>query len=138
LGPARGRLLREDVRDEEDRLLPMLQRGVDQRTLVQLGWAWQAVRNVAPTRPHPVVARRPPGNALAAAPLTIIDRTRDRLDRVSRRSSGQFSRLACEASTVLARVAVSTEHGPPFTRGEDPSTRSGRTSRPIEDPLTEH
>ena len=47
-GPRVVRLLREDVRDEEDRLLPMLQRGVNQRTVVQLGWAWQAVRNVSP------------------------------------------------------------------------------------------
>jgi hemerythrin superfamily protein len=137
-GPRVVRLLREDVRDEEDRLLPMLQRGVNQRTLVQLGWAWQAVRNVSPTRPHPVVARRPPGNALAATPLTILDRSRDRLDRVSRRSSGQLSRLTRTVSMVLARVAGSVEHVPPFTRGEDPSTHSGRTSRPINDPSTEH
>lgn len=127
------RLLRQDVRDEEDRL-----RGVDQRTLVQLDWAWLAVRNVSPTRPHPVVARRPSGNALAATPLTILDRTRDRLDRVSRRSSGQLSHLTHKASMVLARVAGNVEQVPPFTRGEDPTTHSGRTSRPIKDPLTEH
>lgn len=74
-------LLREDVRDEEDRLLPMLQDAADHRTLIQLGWAWEAVRRIAPTRPHPVVARRPPGNVAAAAPLTVLDRARDHLDR---------------------------------------------------------
>jgi hemerythrin superfamily protein len=137
-GPRVVRLLREDVRDEEDRLLPMLQRGVNQRTVVQLGWAWQAVRNVSPTRPHPVVARRPPGNARAATPLTILDRSRDQLDRVSRRSSGQLSSLTRKVSMALARVAGSIEHVPPFTRGEDPSTHSGRISRPIKDPTTEH
>jgi hemerythrin superfamily protein len=137
-GPRVVRLLREDVRDEEDRLLPMLQRGVSQRTLVQLGWAWQAVRNVSPTRPHPVVARRPPGNALAATPLTILDRSRDRLDQVSRRSSGQLSSISRKVSQALARIAGSIEHVPPLTRGEDPSTHSGRTARPIENPTTEH
>lgn len=137
-GPRLVRLLREDVRDEEDRLLPMLQRGVNQRTLVQLGWAWQAVRSVSPTRPHPVVARRPPGNALAATPLTILDRSCDQLDRVSRRSSGQLSSLTRKVSMALARVVGSIEHVPSFTRGEDPSTHSGRISRPIKDPTTQH
>jgi hemerythrin superfamily protein len=137
-GPRVVRLLREDVRDEEDRLLPMLQRGMSHRTLVQLGWAWQAVRNISPTRPHPVVARRPPGNVLAATPLTILDRSRDRLDQVSRRSGGSLSSLSRSVSAALAWVAGSIEHVPPLTRGEDPSTRSGRTTRPIRDPTTEH
>jgi hypothetical protein len=116
----------------------MLQRGMSHRTLVQLGWAWQAVRNISPTRPHPVVARRPPGNALAATPLTILDRSRDRLDQVSRRSGGSLSSLSRSVSEALAWVAGSIEHVPPLTRGEDPSTRSGRTTRPIRDPTTEH
>ncbi|MCK0176059.1 hemerythrin domain-containing protein [Mycolicibacterium sp. F2034L] len=41
-------LLREDVRDEEDRLLPMLQDALDRDTLVRLGWAWEAVRRISP------------------------------------------------------------------------------------------
>ena len=36
----------------------------------RLGLAWEAVRRTAPTRPQPLVSRRPPGNALAALPLT--------------------------------------------------------------------
>ena len=74
-------VLREDVRDEEDVLLPRLQARVAPSGLRTLGVAWQAVRAVAPTRAHPVVARRPPGNALAAVPLSVIDRLRDRVDR---------------------------------------------------------
>ncbi|WP_232330464.1 hemerythrin domain-containing protein [Nocardia fusca] len=74
-------LLREDVRDEEDVLLPRLQEAVSPELLRRAGWAWWTVRVTAPTRAHPVVARRPPGNALAALPLSPIDRFRDRLDR---------------------------------------------------------
>ncbi|KUI34349.1 cation-binding protein [Mycobacterium sp. IS-1496] len=121
-------LLREDVRDEEDRLLPMLQDAVDHRTLIRLGWAWEAVRRTAPTRPHPVVARRPPGNVGAAAPLTFLDRARDHLDRGARRSSGRPRSAMATASAGLAKVAGLVEHVPPLTRGEDPSTRSPRTA----------
>jgi hypothetical protein len=49
-------LLRQDVRDEEDTLLPKLQAAVSRRKLVVMGLAWEAVRRIAPTRPHPVVA----------------------------------------------------------------------------------
>jgi Hemerythrin HHE cation binding domain len=121
-------LLREDVRDEEDVLLPKLQAAVAHRRLTLLGLSWELVRRVAPTRPHPVVARRPPGNVLAAAPLTAIDRARDRLDQLSRRSSGRLSASARAFSAGLARAAGAVEHIPPLTRGEDPSTASPRVT----------
>jgi len=69
-------LLREDVRDEEDVLLPRLRAALSDRQLVALGATWEVVRRTAPTRPHPVVSRRPPGNVVAALPLTVIDRLR--------------------------------------------------------------
>jgi len=55
-------VLREDVRDEEDVLLPRLQDRLSRRRLQILGLAWEVVRRIAPTRAHPMVARRPPGN----------------------------------------------------------------------------
>ncbi|OFS13524.1 cation-binding protein, partial [Dietzia sp. HMSC21D01] len=73
-------VLREDVRDEEDELLPRLQEKLSPARLRALGVAWEAVRRTAPTRPHPVVARRPPGNVAAALPLTVTDRLRDVLE----------------------------------------------------------
>jgi hemerythrin superfamily protein len=120
-------LLREDVRDEEDELFPRLQAVASRDRLISLGWAWEAVRRTAPTRPHPIVARRPPGNALAALPLTVIDRTRDNLDRLSRRTGGNTASMTRVASAMLARVAGVIEHIPPLTKGEDPSTHSPRT-----------
>jgi hemerythrin superfamily protein len=121
------KLLREDVRDEEDVLFPRLQAAAGRDRLVSLGYAWEVVRRTAPTRPHPVVARRPPGNAVAALPLTVIDRTRDNLDRASRRTSGRVAGAARGASTLLARLAGAIEHIPPLTKGEDPSTHTPRT-----------
>jgi hemerythrin superfamily protein len=115
-------LLREDVRDEEDKLFPQLQAVASPRTLIGLGLAWEAVRRTAPTRPHPVVARRPPGNAVAALPLTVIDRGRDRLDKLARTGDARVAATSRRASSMLARAAGVIEHVPPMTRGEDPST----------------
>lgn len=116
-------LLQEDVRDEEDDLLPRLQTRLDSPALRRAGRAWTVVRHTAPTRPHPVVARRPPGNVLAALPLTVLDRARDRIDGLSR-----TARLpgAAAVSRALGRAAASIERLPAFTRGEHPST--SRTS----------
>jgi hypothetical protein len=52
-------LLQADVRDEEDLLLPRLQQKLDAPQLRRLGLVWEAVRQIAPTRAHPIVARRP-------------------------------------------------------------------------------
>jgi hypothetical protein len=116
-------VLREDVRDEEDELLPRLQAAVDVSRLRRLGVAWEAVRRTAPTRPHPVVSRRPPGNALAALPLTLMDRSRDVLDRAARRTpEGAAARLR-STSQLLARAAGRVEQVGVLRRGEHPSTR---------------
>ncbi|WP_205474042.1 hemerythrin domain-containing protein [Nocardioides sp. SYSU D00038] len=114
-------VLREDVRDEEDQLLPRLQEAVDVRRLRVLGVAWEAVRRISPTRPHPVVSRRPPGNALSALPLTVLDRGRDRMDQAARRFPALRPALV-GASQGAARVAGAVEHLPGMRRGEAPST----------------
>ncbi|MGW0466270.1 hemerythrin domain-containing protein [Streptomyces sp. NPDC003027] len=72
-------LIRQDIRDEEDLLLPRLQEAYDEARLRQIGTAWEAVRHTAPTHPHPSVPRRPPGNALLGVPLSVYDRVRDLL-----------------------------------------------------------
>ncbi|MFI8165035.1 hemerythrin domain-containing protein [Streptomyces sp. NPDC085931] len=72
-------LIRQDIRDEEDLVLPRLQEALDTARLRRLGAAWEAVRRSAPTHPHPVVPRRPPGNAVLGVPLSLYDRLRDGL-----------------------------------------------------------
>jgi hemerythrin superfamily protein len=115
-------VLDDDVRDEEDLLLPRLQEVLDPPALRRLGRRWELVRRLAPTRPHPAVARRPPGNVLAALPLSALDRTRDLLDPLVRRRTGSLSRAAEAASTALAGLAGLVEHLPPFRTGEHPTT----------------
>jgi len=120
-------LLRQDVRDEEDELLPRLRDALDDQQLQRLGRTWELVRRTAPTRPHAVVSRRPPGNVLAALPLAVIDHLRDGLDRAARTDPGPVRSGATLASRGLAAVAGVVEQLPPLQQGERPSTRPGRT-----------
>lgn len=117
--------LRLDIREEEDMLLPRLQQGTSVQQLRRLGRTWQLIRQTAPTRPHVALSRRPPGNALAAVPLSVLDRARDRLDRRARRS-GRGATLAVATSRGLSRVAGALEQLPSFQRGEHGLTRPGR------------
>ena len=116
-------LLRQDVRDEEDLLLPRLQQALSASQLRRLGWTWEAVRRTAPTRPHAVVSRRPPGNLLSSLPLTVLDRSRDGLDRSARAVPALAPGLSA-ASRALAAVAGAVEHLPPLRRGERAETRA--------------
>ncbi|WP_171117935.1 MULTISPECIES: hemerythrin domain-containing protein [unclassified Streptomyces] len=69
--------IRQDIRDEEDLVLPRLQEALPAAQLRRLGTAWDTVRRSAPTHPHPVIPRRPPGNAVLGVPLGLYDRMRD-------------------------------------------------------------
>jgi hemerythrin superfamily protein len=116
-------VLREDVRDEEDVLFPRLQSRLDRKDLRRLGVLWEVVRRTAPTRAHPIVARRPPGNVIAALPLSVLDRLRDLADFVAYRGPAKVAPAAGKASGILAGAAHAVERLPIMRRGEDPSTR---------------
>lgn len=121
-------VLRDDVRDEEDELLPRLQEKLGTARLRALGVAWEAIRRTAPTRPHPVVARRPPGNVAAALPLTVTDRLRDLLESAALRGPAPVVPVLTDASGLLARAAGAIERLQVMRRGEDPSTSRGDTA----------
>lgn len=118
--------LRHDAREEEDILLPRLQHGTSPRQLRRLGLAWTIVRSTAPTRPHVAVSRRPPGNVVAAVPLSLLDRSRDALDRAARRQDGRDRSIAADASRILARIAGAVERRRVVQVGESSRTRPGR------------
>jgi hemerythrin superfamily protein len=115
-------VLREDVRDEEDVLLPRLQEELSAAELRRLGMQWELVRRISPTRPHPTVSRRPPGNALSALPLSLLDRTRDVVDAGARRLPDPLAQAARTASTGLAALAGLVERTPPARTGDQPPT----------------
>ena len=115
-------VLDRDVRSEEDELLPRLQQELSARRLRTLGLAWLVLRRTAPTRPHPVVSRRPPGQALSALPLTVLDRTRDRLQQLHELTRGRMTPTLDTVDAVLARSAGAVERIPLLRRGERPET----------------
>lgn len=115
-------VLREDVRDEEDVLFPRLQERLDPHELRALGRRWEVVRRIAPTRPHPTVSRRPPGNAVSALPLTVLDRGRDVVDAVVRRGPARLAPVGEAVSRGLAGLAGLVERTPPARRGDRPPT----------------
>ena len=124
--PARLRrlveVLREDVRDEEDVLFPRLQEKLSPAELRALGRRWELVRRISPTRPHPTVSRRPPGNALSGLPLSLIDRTRDVVDAGVRRAPDRFVPAGRALSRGLAGLAGVVERVPLSRKGDRPPT----------------
>jgi hemerythrin superfamily protein len=115
-------VLREDVRDEEDMLFPRLQEALDRQELRRLGAQWEVARRVSPTRAHPTVSRRPPGNALSGLPLSLLDRSRDLVDAGVQRAPANLAFAGKAVSRGLATVAGWVERLPPSRRGEGPPT----------------
>ncbi len=115
-------VLDDDVRTEEDELLPRLQQVLNPPQLRVLGWQWELLRRTSPTRAHPVVSRRPPGQTLSALPLTVLDRTRDHLQQLDKLTHGRLAAALGPADRLLATAAGAVERLPVLRRGERPPT----------------
>jgi hypothetical protein len=116
-------LLAQNVRDKEDLLLPRLQAALSPWQLRLLGISWEVVRRIAPTRPHPIVSRRPPGNILSSLPLSVLDRLRDRVEAVLLGGAGRAAPALRTVARALGRASHAVERAPGFKLGEDPDTR---------------
>ncbi len=103
-------------------MFPRLQERLDPAELRRLGRRWEVMRRISPTRPHPTVSRRPPGNALSGLPLSLLDRSRDAVDTVVRRVPERFAPAGEAVSRGLAAVAGLIERTPPARRGDGPPT----------------
>lgn len=111
-------VLEHDVRSEEDELLPRLQHELTLPRLRTLGLQWELLRRISPTRPHPLVSRRPPGQPLSALPLTVLDRARDRLQQLDHLTHGRLNPALTALDRLLATTAGAVERLPIMQRGE--------------------
>lgn len=69
----------EHVRDEEDRLFPLLAEVCPVGMLDELGDKVRRAKETAPTRPHPSAPDTPPLNKILAPGAGMVDRVRDML-----------------------------------------------------------
>ncbi|MER6090996.1 hemerythrin domain-containing protein [Streptomyces bluensis] len=67
------------VKDEEDRLFPLLADACPPEGLDGLGEKVRKAKKIAPTRPHPGAPDEPPLNKLLAPGTGMVDRARDAL-----------------------------------------------------------
>ncbi|MBB2913173.1 hemerythrin superfamily protein [Streptosporangium becharense] len=72
-------VIRQHVQEEEGELFPQLARHAGTEELRELGGKVQAIKKVAPTRPHPMAPDTPPANKLLAPGVGLVDRVRDAL-----------------------------------------------------------
>jgi hemerythrin superfamily protein len=73
------RAIRHHIREEEADLFPRMRQACSPDDLQQLGRRVEAVKKVAPTRPHPAAPDHPPLNKLLAPGAGLVDRIRDAL-----------------------------------------------------------
>ncbi|WP_214322813.1 hemerythrin domain-containing protein [Nonomuraea sediminis] len=69
--------VREHAAEEESQLFPQLAQHADADELRKLGSKINAIKKVAPTRPHPSAPDTPPANKLLAPGAGLVDRIRD-------------------------------------------------------------
>jgi hemerythrin-like domain-containing protein len=75
------REIREHVAEEEGQMFPHLRQVFSQQELLELGAKVEAVKRIAPTRPHPAAPDEPPGDKLLGPVTGLLDRMRDAVSR---------------------------------------------------------
>lgn len=69
--------VREHVAEEEGEMFPHMRNVLSEDELVELGRKVEAVKKIAPTRPHPSAPDGPPGDKLLGPVTGLLDRMRD-------------------------------------------------------------
>jgi hemerythrin superfamily protein len=71
------REIREHVAEEEGQMFPHMEQIFSPQELVEMGEKVEAVKKIAPTRPHPAAPDEPPGDKLLGPVAGMFDRMRD-------------------------------------------------------------
>jgi len=65
------------VENEETKIFPTIKRTLAQEEINNMGELIEALKPIAPTRPHPHTPNRPPGNYVVGPLTAFLDRIRD-------------------------------------------------------------
>ncbi|GII94544.1 hemerythrin domain-containing protein [Sinosporangium siamense] len=71
------REVRQHVQEEEFELFPQLRRHATSERLAELGEKVEAIKDLAPTRPHPATPQSPTAQKLLGPLTGLVDRMRD-------------------------------------------------------------
>jgi hemerythrin superfamily protein len=69
--------VRHHVEEEQDDLFPKVRKLLNARLLAELGDRMEKAKKLAPTRPHPRAPDQPPGNMVAGAMASVMDKGKD-------------------------------------------------------------
>jgi hemerythrin superfamily protein len=78
--------VRHHVREEEGQLFPAVRAALGRTRLAELGADLEAIRRVAPTKPHPRSPQEPPANLVVGAVAGMVDQATETVKRVARRA----------------------------------------------------
>jgi hemerythrin superfamily protein len=69
------------VQEEEEELFPEVRKTLKRKALGELGDVMEKGKKSAPTRAHPRAPDTPPGNVVAGAAASVIDRAKDKVSK---------------------------------------------------------
>jgi hemerythrin superfamily protein len=93
-------MVQHHVEEEEQTLFPKARKLFDAAELEEMATAIERLKKVAPTHPHPRAPDAPPGNFIAGAVSSVLDRGRDLL---SGRKARPGKRVAAKRTKAPAK-----------------------------------
>jgi hemerythrin-like domain-containing protein len=115
--------VRHHVKEEEQEFFPKVRAELDRRALTEVGKAMEVARDRAPTHPHPRSPDTPPGNLVAGAGASMVDRISDTVSGVAQ---GSVSAVQDLVALILGRGKRSaTPTGSKATRKTARDVRGG-------------
>jgi hemerythrin superfamily protein len=110
------------IEEEEDRVLPRLEAVLDEEERKEMADAMLAMKEAAPTHPHPAAPDTPRGVGIASLVASVTDAGKDLVRSIT-------SPDRARAHRVVGRRAMAATRGRRTRRGSSGATRSRRSRR---------
>jgi hemerythrin-like domain-containing protein len=115
--------VRHHVKEEEQEFFPKVRAELDRNALADVGQAMARAKDLAPSHPHPRSPDTPPGNLVAAAGASVVDRISDTVSGVAQGSVTAVQELVARILGRQVRPAMPT--GSKVTRDTARDVRGG-------------